>query len=512
MSPSSDIFRSKIHRARHIDRLASIARLHSVNCAPPNSCRVLDIGCGCGEALLFSAELYPESTFVGIDSSNEAISSAIEMRQSLGLKNVEFVCGDLSCFSAEEFSYDYVVCHGVFSWVPPKVSRKILEIVAQVLSETGVFYVSYNTLPGWYLKETIRDSLSSCLSGFSQEEYSKQCLEFLSLLGEAAGYAFERPFSLMLSREVNRIEEESESYFKYELLSQETSAIYLKDFLNLVGSFGLSYISESRFSRTAIGKFILAETGSILKKLDSFGINSFIDIEQFSDFAFFNSFRESILVRCGAGPTEDIKKDQLDTFFFFSNFKPVSGIVETENSVQDFKNDNGTVVSVNDINERKVLGFLSSNWPYRKSFGEISESVGVSADILKEIITHLLYREWIDLSCDLENLKSSPHTFVRPRSSNFSRIQALKGFLVTNLNFDTVMLEGFELELLPLLDGSKDKETLCAELLKLLQSDGAEIYEDGVPISDPTKQEMLVSKLLEDALKTLERAALLCPP
>jgi SAM-dependent methyltransferase len=56
-------------------------------------------------------------------------------------------------------TFDYVVCHGVYSWVPPAVQQKILAICAERLSPHGVAYVSYNTYPGWHLRSLIRDLL-----------------------------------------------------------------------------------------------------------------------------------------------------------------------------------------------------------------------------------------------------------------------------------------------------------------------------------------------------------------
>src|SRR5262249_61038298 len=51
----------------------------------------------------------------------------------------------------------YVLCHGVYSWVPGPVQDRILEICRQHLAPQGVAYVSYNTYPGWHARAIARD-------------------------------------------------------------------------------------------------------------------------------------------------------------------------------------------------------------------------------------------------------------------------------------------------------------------------------------------------------------------
>ena len=72
--------------------------------------RVLDAGCGRGRILNRLAELYPQSQFVGIDLSQEAVQGARQEATDKGLTNVEFVDADLSNFheTAEPNAYDFV--------------------------------------------------------------------------------------------------------------------------------------------------------------------------------------------------------------------------------------------------------------------------------------------------------------------------------------------------------------------------------------------------------------------
>jgi 2-polyprenyl-3-methyl-5-hydroxy-6-metoxy-1,4-benzoquinol methylase len=72
--------------------------------------RVLDAGCGRGLIIMRLAELYPNSRFLGIDFSEEAISFAQTEAARRGLNNVEFLARDLSDFdsTAEAESFDFI--------------------------------------------------------------------------------------------------------------------------------------------------------------------------------------------------------------------------------------------------------------------------------------------------------------------------------------------------------------------------------------------------------------------
>ena len=72
--------------------------------------RVLDVGCGRGRILNRLATLYPESRFVGIDLSQDAIASARAEASGAGRENIEFISADLSDLhlTAEPASFDFI--------------------------------------------------------------------------------------------------------------------------------------------------------------------------------------------------------------------------------------------------------------------------------------------------------------------------------------------------------------------------------------------------------------------
>src|SRR5262249_14559193 len=105
----------------HPDRLATIATLFGMAPAPPEACRVLELGCAGGANLIAMAESLPGSHFIGIDLSARQVDAGRERVRAKGLSNVALHRRDILEVGEDFGRFDYIVCHGVYSWVPATV-------------------------------------------------------------------------------------------------------------------------------------------------------------------------------------------------------------------------------------------------------------------------------------------------------------------------------------------------------------------------------------------------------
>ena len=142
------------------DRMATLATLLGMKPQKIENCRYLELGCGEGDNLIGFAFSLPESEFVGIDLSAKHIEKANKMAAELGLKNIKFLQLDVMKLNREDYGqFDYIAAHGLFSWVPDFVREKVLAIYSEMLTPHGVGYLSYNTLPGGYMRQMMRDMM-----------------------------------------------------------------------------------------------------------------------------------------------------------------------------------------------------------------------------------------------------------------------------------------------------------------------------------------------------------------
>ena len=102
----------------------------------------------------------PHARFVGIDFATTRIAAANETRDSLGLANVSFVARDFVSVSDQiSEPFDFIVAHGVFSWVSHEHRDAMLTLCAERLRPGGLLYLNYNSRPGWNVRGLIREFL-----------------------------------------------------------------------------------------------------------------------------------------------------------------------------------------------------------------------------------------------------------------------------------------------------------------------------------------------------------------
>ena len=154
----------------HPDRLATIAALFGMAAAPVDRCRVLELGCSSGGNLIPIAVQFPESQFVGVDFSRVELDQASSLVSALNLKNVELLHRNILELNADLRPFDYIIAHGVYSWVPDVVQDRILSLCSELLAPMGVAYISYNTYPGWHMRGMIRDMMSYRTAGLQRPE------------------------------------------------------------------------------------------------------------------------------------------------------------------------------------------------------------------------------------------------------------------------------------------------------------------------------------------------------
>src|SRR4029077_21071172 len=125
-----DIFsyRGFAYMDTHPARMVTMAALYGMNPTPVSSCRVLELGCGVGANVIPMAVQYPDSEFIGIDLSGRSIEVGSRAIAALGLRNITLRNASIMDIGADYVLFDYIIAHGVYSWVPADVRDKILAI------------------------------------------------------------------------------------------------------------------------------------------------------------------------------------------------------------------------------------------------------------------------------------------------------------------------------------------------------------------------------------------------
>lgn len=235
-----------VHRFTHPDRIALAARRHGFDPAPVPAARVLELGCASGDNLVGMAYGLPAASFAGVDLSLRQIEAGRRRVEALGLANVRLVAGDLGDVDGSWGPFDYVVAHGVLSWVPEPVRRRLLEVCRERLSPGGVAFVSWNCLPGWRFRLLVRDVL---LDGAAPAREPRERARLArERLATVAANVFDpaSPWGRYLVERAEELEGESDADLLHDYLENENEAFSLRDVVGRAAAAGLDYLCDAQ--------------------------------------------------------------------------------------------------------------------------------------------------------------------------------------------------------------------------------------------------------------------------
>ena len=174
----------------HPRSMATLGRLLGIPTAAPSRARVLEIGCGDGEHLIAAASYLPRARFVGFDLSAEAIARGEHAARTILATNVELLHRDVREVH-DVGRFDYVVAHGLYSWVPEGIRGDVLGVVRGALAENGIGFLSVNALPGWELRRALRILMQEAASAAAEPgEKVRAALALVDDLAGASGDGF----------------------------------------------------------------------------------------------------------------------------------------------------------------------------------------------------------------------------------------------------------------------------------------------------------------------------------
>jgi SAM-dependent methyltransferase len=274
----------------HPDRLATLADLFGLEPPPVERCRVLELGCGDGGNLVPMALALPGASFLGVDSAEGAIARGRTLVDALELSNVELEALPIEEFEPPAAGVDYVIAHGVYSWVAPPVRDRLLALCRKALSERGVAYVSYNALPGGRLREALRDMLVFHTAGLEQPgdrvEQGRALLRFL-----LEGWSERHEFGAVMRRHAERLLERGDETLFHDELALVNESIYFHEFAAHAGRHRLQFLAEADFFEMQIGTLPEQVATELL------GVEDPLQREQYLDFLKGRMFRQTLLCR-----------------------------------------------------------------------------------------------------------------------------------------------------------------------------------------------------------------------
>ena len=331
-SYDSFLYVSKPFSSTNINNLQAKAKMYGLNPVPLKGARVLELGASCGGNIVPQALYYPETTFTGIDLSGVQVKHGNDIINSIGLKNVTLLEKDILDIDESFGTFDYIIVHGIWSWVPDLVKDKILSICNVNLSDNGIAYVSYNTYPGWKRLEQLRDIMLYSEKRAKDQDLLERTLYTKSVLKMVADTMNiddrSRAQSAYKINNIHNVLNSNDYYVAHEYLEAFNDPVYVSDFIERARKQGCAYIGDEVLQRS----FITWLADDVTNNIRTLSHDNYVDKEQFYDYVYDTQFRMSLLTKLSnedkINHEETVTQDILNSLYYVGNSRNEKGVPE----------------------------------------------------------------------------------------------------------------------------------------------------------------------------------------
>jgi methyltransferase-like protein len=370
------------------------------------------------------------------------IQSARRTAAALGLSNVRFEALSITDVSDHLGSFDYIISHGVYSWVPPQVQRALLRVCKRNLAPNGIAYVSYNTYPGWNLRGIIREMLllhdRPELSATERVTRGRELVQFMATTIPDS----ERIYSALLREEFALLSGLRDSYFLHEELEAENRPVYFREFIARANEEGLRYISEA-----APSSWDVQLTNEIRARMRSWAKDD-VSYEQYLDFLRGRSFRRTLLCHDGVHVDEEVSPEPIKAMYLSARSRNEKAGPGEPPGSELFRTPDGVAVTMNHPVVIAALHALVDARPTRLSFFDLLDQTrarlaGRNGEITPDLLADMMLRCALVTLIKLHTVPAACATTLseRPRVSELARLQVSHGEYVTSLTNQNLELD-----------------------------------------------------------------------
>ena len=432
----------------HPRRLQSAAHLLGLDTPAAAECRVLELGCAVGGNIVPMAYSLPKARLIGVDLVPSQIEAAKKFAEASGVKNVDLRAASITDITPEWGKFDYIIAHGVFSWVPHDVAEKVLQICAEQLTQSGLAYISFNTYPGWHTRMWVRDAILFHGDKFTDPiQKARAGRDFIAALAQS-------PLaSTLLKSEVQYLEGKAESYIVHEYLEDANQPIYFRDFATRIAEHGLQYLGDALQNGLFGG-----ENWPAFRSWMEANRDDLVRREQYVDFVRNRVFRRALI--CHGNLAIDrtrmlARAETMQIAGFLRQSAEGNGMTRFDHLR------GGLVTGAGPL--RDALVTISARFPLAISIAEVIAAAGPH----REALLRELLNGW--LSGMLELYIDPPAVLARapsdkPRASPVARYLVAQNQAPINQRNASVTVDATQRRFIQLLDGTRTRDQLATEL------------------------------------------------
>ncbi|MBL8058457.1 MAG: methyltransferase regulatory domain-containing protein, partial [Anaerolineales bacterium] len=431
--------------------------------------------------------------------------------------------------------FDYVIAHGLYSWIPADARDALLRVCRRSLAPHGIAYVSYNTYPGWHMLRGLREMMlfhtRSLADPAERAVQARGLVDFLAgaVAAEAQhGYgALVHAYKAFLDQERERLGEYHDGALLHDELEDINEPVYFHEFMAHAGRHDLLYLSEVDLRTVLLSNFPPA-VGQALLGL----ARDLITLEQYMDFIRNRQFRQTLLCRAEVTLDRQLEAARVRRLYVAAPARPLSAAPDlAAGVVEKFHSPDEAQFATNHPLTKAALLALAAAWPAALSFEQVvaaararlpagaaaldpaEDEAVLCANLLQ---AHVYSRSLVELRAFQPALAVAPG--AHPRVSAWTRLltRTAAGAVVrvTNQRHERVELDPLARLVAARLDGAHDAAGIVDELLSgPLAAGQLALPEVDVRqgLTEPGRLRAYLAKEVDDCLHWLGRAGLLTP-
>lgn len=458
--------------------LGVIGRLFGINTPASDSCRVLELGCASGGNLIPAAYYWPDSEFVGIELSRNQVEHGNALIAEIGLRNLRILHRDIMHVDKRLGQFDYIIIHGVYSWVPEKVQNRIMRICRELLSTNGLAYISYNTMPGWSMRNMMRAMiLFNTRKVTGPRKQLRNTQTFIQMLASAlpqhGGFA-----QRWLQHETTELVNVDPDYLFHEYLEEDNHPIFFHEFMQRLETGGLRYVADATLA-TMLPSSLTPEANVFL---DS--VTDLVDYEQYMDFFQLRHFRQSIVCHRERSPRRLLNINKFRRLHLAA-YLTCDGEIDLQTaSEQQFTASTGRSFSAQQPLTKAALVALTMAYPDTLTLDQVTlqardlvqrygtgDTISASDQLTEDLLSLFLSGA---LQASITRREIFSELSDRPLASPLARVYAKhkKKFVVT-AHHDNLELDYLGWKILSLADGKRKREEIYQEIIRAAERPGA---------------------------------------
>lgn len=289
-------------------QLNYVAMLNNLEARPlSDGFTYCELGCGRGQTINVMAAANPHGRFYACDFNPTHVAAARKLAEAGKLTNITVLERNFAEMTAEALpDFDFIALHGVWSWISAENRRHIVDFAYRRLKPGGLFYVSYNALPGWAASAPLRQLMLAAgepVPGDSLAK-AKAGLGVLKDLRDAKGAYFTA--NAAVGPFLERIEKLPINYVVHEYMNRDWMPFYSNEVARDLAPAKLRFAGSATLLENHRAILVTKPMAELLARQPS---RELAELTQ--DFLVNQRFRRDVFVRGGSAAPPALAQKQM---------------------------------------------------------------------------------------------------------------------------------------------------------------------------------------------------------